>query len=417
MVGQVHDENAYALGGVSGHAGLFSTAADLGRFGQMLLDKGEGGGAAILSPESVALLDRPQIPAIEPFQCIGWRRRTMLDSPIGFLGSPRAFGHTGFTGTSMWLDPDNQVVAVLLTNAVHPERARAHAQPVRKRFHGAIVTGLKQTPAKVRSGLDVLEAEEFRRLKGLRVAVVTNQTAVNAGGAHLLELITRRRRDFDIAMIISPEHGFDGTAGAGQSVEDSSYGPYSIISLYGGRRRLNSAMCDFFDVMLYDIQDVGARFYTYIWTLRSIQESCAMYGKRLIVLDRPNPLGGHRVEGPILKRSHASFVGLKPIPTRYGLTCGELATLFNQQRWLWGGQQADLEVIRMEGWRREMPFHQTGLPWVAPSPNIPTWDSAAVYPGTCVFEGTQWSEGRGDGTSRSRWWAAPGWTRNAWREN
>lgn len=399
MIGEVHDENAYALGGVSGHAGLFSTAQDLARFGRMLLGKGEGSGAAILSPESVSLLDRPQVPAVNPLQCVGWRWRSSLESTIGFLGSPRAFGHTGFTGTSLWLDPDNQTVAVLLTNAVHPDRARARSAPLRLGFHRAIVGGLRQAPAvpAVRSGLDVLESENFARLRGLRVAVVVNQTAVNAKGTHLLDLLAKQP-DIKVTAIFSPEHGFMGEAPAGGKVGDSARGAIPVYSLYGQRRAPAPEMAGLFDVLLYDIQDAGARFYTYIWTLFAVQQFCAQQKKPLIVLDRPDPLGGMHLEGPLLEEAQSSFVGLKPIPTRYGLTCGELARLFNQQGWLGEGLRAELDVVRLENWRRGMRPHQAAMPWVAPSPNMPVWDTIAVYPGTCIFEGTGWSEGRGTAT-------------------
>lgn len=394
MAGQVHDENAYAIGGVSGHAGLFSTATDLARFCQMLLNKGELDAAQVLSAESVSMIDRPQIPSVNPIQGLGWRLRSSLESTIGFLGSPRAFGHTGFTGTSLWIDPDHQAAVVLLTNAVHPDRAKSHAAPVRLAVHGTVVEKLHQAPERVQTGLDALEAEGFARLRGKRVAVVTNQTTINREGKALLDLLAKQP-EVRVTAIFSPEHGFLGEAAAGAKVGDSKHGGIPVFSLYGARRKPTAEMAGLFDVVLFDIQDVGARFYTYIWTLFSVQEFCAEAGKPLIVLDRPNPLGGVHVEGPVLEAPFATFVGLKPIPTRYGLTSGELATLFNQQGWLGGGRPAPLEVVAMQGWRREMRFHQTGLPWVAPSPNMPTWDTAAVYPGTCIFEGTRWSEGRG----------------------
>lgn len=395
MIGQVHDENAYAIGGVSGHAGLFSSAPDLARFCQMLLNKGELDGVQILSPESVALFCRAQVPAVSDNQCIGWRLRTSSSSTLGFLG-PRSFGHTGFTGTTLWLDPDGRTAAVLLTNAVHPDRAKSHAAPVRRAFHGAVVEQCKLAPASppVKSGLDVLEAEGFARLRGRRVAVVTNQTAVSAAGVHLLDLLAKQP-EIRVAAIFSPEHGFAGAEAAGKRVGDTTYKNIPVYSLYGKRRKPTAEMAKEFDVVLYDIQDVGARFYTFIWTLFTIEQFCAESGKPLIVLDRPNPLGGLRVEGPVLDEAFASGVGMKAIPTRYGLTPGELATLYNRQGWLGEGRRAQLEIVKMQGWRRDLRFHQTGLPWVAPSPNIPTWESAAVYPGTCIFEGTRWSEGRG----------------------
>ncbi|MCX7047754.1 MAG: DUF1343 domain-containing protein [Candidatus Sumerlaeota bacterium] len=392
IIGEVHDENAWALGGVAGHAGLFSTAEDLSKFCEMLLGQGEARGARVLAPDSVALLCRPQILGLNPLQCIGWRLRASLESPIGFLGGARAFGHTGFTGTNIWIDPDNQVFSILLTNAVHPERARMQPANARRGVARQIVETLKQAPEKVMTGLDVLEAEGFARLRGKRVAVVTNQSGVNAKGAHGIDLMTKA--GVKVTAIFTPEHGF-GVAPAGAKVGDSKRGDIPIYSLYGPRRAPEEKMAGLFDVLVYDIQDIGARFYTYIWTLFSAQAFCAKAGRPLMVLDRPNPLGGAKTEGPVLEPAFSSSVGLKPLPTRYGLTCGELATLFNQQGWLEGGGMAALEVVKMQGWRREMRWRQIDLPWIPPSPNIPTWDSVAVYPGTCIFEGTSWSEGRG----------------------
>ncbi len=395
MVGEVHDENAYALGGVAGHAGLFSTADDLSKFGQMLLQKGEWGGGRILSPGSVALLNRAQVPDIEPLQGFGWRLCPQEQSDSGFLGSPRSFGHTGFTGTSLWLDPDNQMVAVLLTNGIHPDRTKGDIGKVRLDFHRAITRAMgERVGPRVKTGLDILEAKKFKPLSGRRVAVVTNQTAINAHGEHLLDLL-KEYPAIEVTAIFGPEHGVRGNVEAGAKVEDSAADSIPVYSLYGKNRKPTEEMGETFDLVLYDIQDVGARFYTYIWTLMSMMQFCAETGKPLIVIDRPNPLGGLKVEGPVLDERFASFVGMKPIALRYGLTIGELAVLFNKQGWLGDGLKAKLKVIKMKGWGRSMLFPDTGLPWVPPSPNMPSWDTAMVYPGTCMFEGVSWSEGRG----------------------
>ena len=247
---------------------------------------------------------------------------------------------------------------------------------------------------KVKTGLDVLEAEGFRRLHGRRLGVATNHSAVNAKAQRLLDLLAKHP-ELWVNALFGPEHGIHGEAAAGHEVADSGQGSIPIYSLYGQRRKPTAEMGKDFDVMLYDIQDVGARFYTYIWTLFYVEQFCAEAGKKLIVLDRPNPIGGQILEGPVLDEKFASFVGLKPIPIRHGLTVGELAILFNQQSWLGEGLRADLEVVPMEGWKREMWHDETGLPWISPSPNILSLDTATVYPGTCLLEGTEWSEGRG----------------------
>jgi uncharacterized protein YbbC (DUF1343 family)/CubicO group peptidase (beta-lactamase class C family) len=395
MVGEVHDENAYAMGGVAGHAGLFSTARDLGRFGRMLVQKGEFDGCQILSPESVSLLNTPQVPEIDAQAGLAWQIASRGESPTGFLASPRSFGHTGFTGTSLWIDPDNRVVAVLLTNAIHPSREDADRKGVRLGFHrGVVRTVAPPTDGKVRSGLDVLQSENFRQLRGKRVAVVSNHTAINAKGEPLLALLGEQP-EIKVAMLFGPEHGFAGKASAGEKVGDSALGGVPVYSLYGERRKPAPETAERFDVMLFDIQDVGARFYTYIWTLFRVQQFCAETGKPLVVLDRPNPIGGRLTEGPVLDEAFVSSAGPKPLPIRHGLTVGELAGLYNARGWLGPGLQADLEIIRMTGWRRDMAFIDTGLPWIAPSPNMRTWDTATVYPGACLFEGVRWSEGRG----------------------
>jgi uncharacterized protein YbbC (DUF1343 family) len=247
---------------------------------------------------------------------------------------------------------------------------------------------------RVLTGLDVFEAEGFERLHGRRVAVVTNQTAVNAKGDHLLDLLDACP-EIEVAAIFGPEHGVLGNVEAGGAVGDSTEGRVPVYSLYGKIRRPDRDLHGEFDVMLYDIQDVGARFYTYIWTLFNVMQFCAEEEIPLIVLDRPNPLGGEIIEGPVLEEEFASSVGMRPIPIRYGLTVGELARMFNEERWLGDGVKADLNVVRMQGWRRDMLFPETGLTWIPPSPNMPTYETAAVYPGTCMFEGVSWSEGRG----------------------
>ncbi len=395
MTGVVHDENAYAIGGVSGHAGLFSTASDLERFGQMLLGRGEFDGVRILSPEAIAQINVCQAPRVAPQAGLGWLLKTERESVAGFLASPRSFGHTGFTGTSFWVDPDNQVLALLLTNAIHPSREKASSAPVRLAFHRTVSEATHSpNPPSVQTGLDVLESDDFRPLWDKRIAIVTNQTGINAAGKHIVELMVHHPR-LRVTALFGPEHGFTGSASAGAQVADSQAFGIPVHSLYGDKHKPDPKLAADFDVMVFDMQNVGARFYTYIWTLFYVQQFCAETGKTLYVLDRPNPLGGLVVEGPVLDESVSSFVGLKPIPIRHGLTMGELARLYNQQGWLGPNLQARVEVIPLRGWKRSMSFQETGLNWVPPSPNIPTPETAWVYPGTCLFEGVNWSEGRG----------------------
>lgn len=247
--------------------------------------------------------------------------------------------------------------------------------------------------AKVRTGLDRLVAEGFARLRGQRVGMVVHPASRDARLkrgwclAHASALA-------DVRALFGPQHGFLGQTQDNmiewEGSTDRTTG-LPVHSLYGAVRKPTAAMLEDLDTLVVDLQDVGARYYTFIWTLYLCLEACAEQGKRAVVLDRPNPLGGELLEGPVLDPAYASFVGLAPIPVRHGLTSGELALLFQR----WQGWDLDLEVVWMEGWRRSMDFEATGLPWVLPSPNMPTPETAFVYPGGCLLEGTNVSEGRG----------------------
>lgn len=249
----------------------------------------------------------------------------------------------------------------------------------------------------VLTGLDVLERDGFKPFHGRKIAVVTNHTAVNSAGVHLLDLLEKCPQ-VELTAVFGPEHGVRGDVEAGGEIGDALDKTVPVYSLYGACKKPDSELSDLFDLMVYDVQDVGARFYTYIWTMFHVMEFCAETGTPLYVLDRPNPLGGEVVEGPVLDEQFASFVGMKPIPVRYGLTAGELAVLFNNQGWLADGRKVDLHVVKMKGWQRDMFFPETGLRWIPPSPNMPTWKTALVYPGMCMVEGSNWSEGRGTST-------------------
>jgi uncharacterized protein YbbC (DUF1343 family) len=245
----------------------------------------------------------------------------------------------------------------------------------------------------VKTGLDVLLAEKLDLLRGRRVGLVTNPTGVTSDLESTVDVL-HRAPGVQLAALFGPEHGFRASAPDGVAVtsgRDRRTG-LPVHSLYGPTKKPTPEMLAGLDVLVFDLQDCGARFYTYTWTLRYSLEAAAENRLPLLVLDRPNPIGGEAVEGPVLDRRFASFVGDWPIPIRHGLTLGELATLFNRTI------GADLTVVRMQGWRRAMWFDDTGLPWVLPSPNLPTLEAATVYPGTCLVEGTNLSEGRG--TSR-----------------
>jgi len=249
--------------------------------------------------------------------------------------------------------------------------------------------------ASVKTGLDNIGS--YKHLfDGKRVGIITNHTAYNSSGQYIVDVF-RNMGNVKIAAFFSPEHGIYGTEEDGRRIESITEPNYQIpvYSLYGKTLKPTRQMLENIDVLVFDIQDIGARFYTYIYTMSLAMEAAAEYGKRFVVLDRPNPINGLQVEGNILKPQFATFVGLYPIPVRHGMTAGELARMFNEQGWLKDGVKADLVVIPMKGWRRRMWYDRTGLKFIKPSPNMVSLEAAAVYPGLCLLEGTNVSEGRG----------------------
>ncbi|MEU6893760.1 DUF1343 domain-containing protein [Streptomyces sp. NPDC046557] len=286
-------------------------------------------------------------------------------------------------------------------------------------------------PGRVRTGFERLAADGYRALAGQRIGVVTNPTGLTADARHLVDVLRGDER-VDLVAVFGPEHGFRGTAQAGGS-EGSARDPATGLPVYDTYGKSGQALADVFtaagiDTVVFDIQDVGARFYTYIWTLYDCMRAAALADKAVVVLDRPNPIGGLRASGPVLRRPYASGVGREPIALAHGMTVAELALLFQGE--FPTGRSLALSTVPMSGWHRGSFFGETGLPWVPPSPNMPTPDTALVYPGTCLFEGTNLSEGRGtttpfevlgaEGVDR-RWAQAanalglPGvWFREAW---
>ncbi len=232
-----------------------------------------------------------------------------------------------------------------------------------------------------------------RRLNGLRVGVLANPASIDHDFRHVVDRLAASR-DYQLAAIFGPQHGFQS------DLQDNMIeSPHTkdarrnvpVFSLYSETREPTPEMLDLIDVLVVDIQDVGARIYTFIYTMANCLRAAARKGLPVIVCDRPNPIGGVAIEGPMLEKGYESFVGQFPIPMRHGMTVAELARLFNERH----GIGAELEVVPMEGWSRGMYWDETGLPWVMPSPNMPTLDTAIVYPGTVLFEGTMLSEGRG----------------------
>ncbi|MEU6975802.1 DUF1343 domain-containing protein [Streptomyces sp. NPDC046371] len=264
----------------------------------------------------------------------------------------------------------------------------AHAAP-----DGAAGQGARG--GRVRTGFDRLAADGYARLAGQRVGVVTNPTGITAEARHIVDVMHADER-VDLVAVFGPEHGFRGTAQAGGS-EGRYDDPATGLPVYDTYLKSGAPLADVFtasgvDTVVFDIQDVGARFYTYIWTLYDCMVAASLAGKRFVVLDRPNPVTGRSALGPVLDRAYATFVGREPIAQAHGMTVAELARLFNGE---FLERPVELETVTATGWRRGEFFGTTGLPWVPPSPNMPTPDTALVYAGTCLFEGTNLSEGRG----------------------
>ncbi|MFF7205035.1 exo-beta-N-acetylmuramidase NamZ domain-containing protein [Streptomyces sp. NPDC008141] len=253
----------------------------------------------------------------------------------------------------------------------------------------------RSTRRRVRTGFDRLAADGYAMLSGQRVGVVTNPTGITPDVRHIVDVMHADDR-VDLTAVFGPEHGFRGTAQAGGS-EGRYDDPATGLPVYDTYLKSGQPLADIFttsgvETIVFDIQDAGARFYTYIWTLFDCMQSAALAGKRFVVLDRPNPVTGRAALGPVLDKAFATFVGREPISQAHGMTVAELALLFNGE---FLQTPVDLRIVRMSGWDRADFFDETGLPWVPPSPNMPTPETALVYSGTCLFEGTNLSEGRG----------------------
>jgi len=412
--GEVHDPTAYRMGGVSGHAGLFSTAGDLAVFAQALLDGGSYHGVRILDGPIVERMTIPQSPPGKVrLRGLGWDLAAPFAPNRDDLLPVGAYGHTGFTGTLLWIDPVSRTYVIILTNRVYPF-GKGNAGPLREAVinllsaHLAPLTdaqvaarrpllgryyaevGEPNGAGPVQTGVDVLEAERFVPLKGLRVGLITNQTGVDAHGNRTADLLARAP-GVRLVAIFSPEHGLYGDLDekVASGMEPSLGLP--VYSIYGQVRRPTGAMLQGVDALVFDMQDAGARFYTYITTMAYAMEAAAKHGIPFYVLDRPDPIGANVVQGPILDADLESFTGYFPLPVRYGMTIGELAEMFNAEDHL----GADLHVIRMRGYRRSDWYDQTGLRWVAPSPNLRTLAETALYPGVGLVEGANVSVGRG----------------------
>ena len=393
--GVVHDPTARYMGGVAGHAGVFSTAGDLAKFCQMMLD----GGGGIFSPVTIREFTTPHSPIRQPIlRGLGWDIDSPYSGSRGELFPVGSFGHTGFTGTSIWIDPQSRTYVILLANSVHPSVRRA-ITPLRRQVATIVAAsaGLASPvvqPGAAMTGLDLLAASHFGILQGKRVGLITNQTGVDRMGRRNVDLM--KRAGVNLVALFSPEHGIAGVEdhdNIGNSTDPAT--GIRIWSLYGKTLSPTAEMLTGLDALVFDIQDIGVRFYTYESTMLYAMEEAAKARIPFYVLDRPNPLTGMHVEGPTLDSDKLSFVGAFPLPLRHGLTMGELAKLENGEKHL----NAALRVVEMAGWNRSEWIDDTGLPWVNPSPNIRNPTEALLYPGLGMLEyATDYSVGRGTDT-------------------
>lgn len=475
--GQVHDPTAYRMGGVAGHAGLFSTADDLARYCQMILNGGTLDGKRVISAQTISLMTAPIVVSESgDARGLGWDMNTTFSKNRGELFPLGSFGHTGFTGTGIWIDPVSQTFVVFLSNRVHPD-GKGDVGPLRAKISTVVASAIEDMPIEkwreaearynaavaaqiprfswtagslpasvsaaapvgntqtgslrsdavaaqnpnlnptgdfskleitiapfrppnpnssfVLNGIDVLERDKFKQLTGLKIGLVTNHTGRNLAGRSTIDIL-HEAANVNLVAMFAPEHGIRGELDTEKidDTKDDKTG-LQVYSLYkDGMRRPKPEQTATIDAFVYDIQDIGTRFYTYTSTLKNVMEEAAKAGKPVFVLDRPNPLGGNIVEGPIADESKLSFTAAHTIPVRYGMTIGELAQMMNAERKI----GVDLRVIKMEGWSRSMWFDETGQSWVNPSPNMRSLTQATLYPGIGLLETTNISVGRGTDT-------------------
>ena len=405
MRGQVHDPRAFLLGGVAGHAGLFSTAEDLTRYAQAMLGEGArvGSGSPLWSARTALQFFAPHdVPG--GIRALGWDVKSAYSGSRGEGWSPRSVGHGGYTGTVLWIDPERDVFMIVLSNRVHPE-GKGNVNLLAGRIGTIAARALQQPPPAnsraragkdVLAGIDVLRAENFRTLRGAKVGLVTNAAGRAKDGRSSIDVLAGAA-GVKLVALFAPEHGLAGDREGKISDGRDVTSGLSVYSLYGrGEDGLEPSPESLaaIDTFVVDLQDVGVRFYTYASTLRHIMAAAAKHHVRVVVLDRPNPINGVDVSGPVLSPIAKSFVNENALPVRHGMTMGELALLFNAEQHL----GTPLEVVPMWGWRRGDYFDRTGLTWAAPSPNLRSVAETVLYPALGLLEGTNLSVGRGTDT-------------------
>ncbi|MHB8301556.1 MAG: exo-beta-N-acetylmuramidase NamZ domain-containing protein [Acidobacteriaceae bacterium] len=446
LLGVVHDPTARRMGGVAGHAGVFSTANDVAIYAQSLLDRLQGRpGKFPIDRETLEKMTTPQQPATGiALRGLGWDIESPFSGNRGELFPVGGFGHTGFTGTDLWIDPWSDSYIVFLSNRVHPnggantipleaKLANAAAEalqiqiPERGKEIGRLtgynesLTGMRRWPSRnsaVKNGIDVLEQENFAPLAELakkhggklRVGLLTNQTGLDSNGRRTIDVLAKdasaKISGVTLTTIFSPEHGIYGaqdTTNIASSRDQATGLP--IVSLYGAtdaQRHPSAAQMQNLDAVVIDLQDVGVRFYTYETVMGYFLQAAAHSGTDIVVLDRPDPLNGSFVQGPVSDVSHASYTNFMPLPVRHGMTMGELARYFNGE----GRIGAPLTVVPVQGWQRGDWYDSTSLQWIDPSPNLRDLQEATLYPGVGMIETSNISVGRGTDTP-FQWIGAP----------
>jgi uncharacterized protein YbbC (DUF1343 family)/CubicO group peptidase (beta-lactamase class C family) len=438
--GTVHDPTTRRMGGVAGHAGVFSTAADVALFAQALLDRLAGRPSDFpLKQATLKLMTEPEQPATAvsgattftvdgktttgvATRGFGWDINSAFSRPRGEVFPIGSFGHTGFTGTSLWMDPASDTFVVLLSNAIHP-RGAPPISVVRGQVASAAARALQLyvgrdsavMPSETLTGIDVLEASHFEALtqaakrhnNHLRLGLLTNQTGLDSQGRRTIDVLLHSTPEIELKTLFSPEHGLLGvkdTTKIGNDVDASTRLP--VLSLFGAKpeqRRPSLESLKDLDAVVIDLQDVGVRFYTYEAVVGYFLEAAAQAHIEIILLDRPNPNGGIAVQGPVSDAGSESYNNYMPMPVRNGMTLGELALYFNSERRMPSVTspniqvpiQAQLTVVPMQHWERRDFFDDTGLTWTNPSPNLRSPTAATLYPGVGLTEGTNISVGRG----------------------
>ncbi len=405
--GIVHDPTSRFMGGVAGHAGLFTTVADVARFCRMLLNGGELDGVRILQASTVAEMTRVQNDGSD-LRGLGWDIDSRFSANRGrWFPAGASFGHTGYTGTSIWIDPGAKAFVIFFTNRVHPDD-KANITPLRRALDTLAAEAMGLDAGATLNGVDVLVRDDFAPLRGLRVGLITNNSGRDRDGRATIDLL-HEAKNVKLVALFSPEHGIRGEADATvkDSIDEKTKLP--VYSLYGeppprppgqsaadrdlaiirARAPKPEQLRDL-DALVFDIQDIGARFYTYPAVLGTALEAAGRAHKKFFVLDRVDPINGVGVEGPVMTRP-PTYAGYYTVPPRYGMTVGELAKMLNAEQKF----GADLTVVPCENWQRREWFDQTGLPWSMPSPSIRSLTAASLYTGICCVEGTSVSVGRG----------------------